>query len=225
MKLIHVLWMFFFLSVNLKAQDPGNELKYINGMDISSGLLSEIESKVRVSHRPMWFYFYVDSIIDTTDYSYTDSFSHGLVFGPVAENIANPILEQYRSILAGLNLGMFLTNSSNKGSSIQYDLCIIKASDKFEGIRKMGTAGPDMDIKTDDIIEVLKKWDEEFGIQINIIESNSLTLSFNKLPSDLNAFGQFLQTFCYLPMDEVYGGDLKNFEKEFQKTQTLNLYW
>lgn len=76
---------------------------------------------------------------------------------------------------------------------------------KFEVLNDKGTNGENYDVSTDTIIEKLKQWDSNYGIEISDVEHNSLFVTFKSLPDDLVILANEIYEFCPDVIDQHFG--------------------
>lgn len=69
--------------------------------------------------------------------------------------------------------------------------------DKFDALRHAGTEAPNHDLDTEDIIERLQTWDNDWGIQVLAAEHDYVRVRFDEAPADLDEFvNDELNAFC-----------------------------
>ena len=76
---------------------------------------------------------------------------------------------------------------------------------KFDVLNEKGTNGGNYDVSTDTIIEKLKQWDSNYGIEISEVEHNSLLVTFKSLPDDLVVLTNEIYEFCPDVIDQHFG--------------------
>ncbi|MEM8873271.1 MAG: DUF4253 domain-containing protein [Planctomycetota bacterium] len=72
-------------------------------------------------------------------------------------------------------------------------------------LREAGTNGDNFDVSTDDIIARLRKWDELYGIRIDDVAFDRLTVHFEKLPEDTRVLADEIYGFCPDTVDQHFG--------------------
>lgn len=68
--------------------------------------------------------------------------------------------------------------------------------EKFADLYRLHTAAPNYDLDTGAIVARLAQWDSAYGIHLVETGHDRLTVQFNKLPDDLDAFASELEEFC-----------------------------
>ena len=98
-------------------------------------------------------------------------------------------------------------------------------SDMFAPLVEAETNGDNYDVSTDDIIARLKKWQTLCSFRIGDVDYNTVTLKFDTLPKDVDAFVQDAYDLCpdLVQMDE--DTDLALLKKNLPKTKKLMLWW
>jgi hypothetical protein len=76
--------------------------------------------------------------------------------------------------------------------------------DPIDKIRKVGTAG-NYGITTDDIVERLTKWQSLCSFTVTHAETDTVDITFNTLPKDMDAFVRDLYDFCPDLVDQGTG--------------------
>jgi hypothetical protein len=98
-------------------------------------------------------------------------------------------------------------------------------NDLFAPLVEAETNGDNYDVSTKDIIARLKKWQKLCSFRIGDVDYNTVTLKFDTLPKDLDAFVQDAYDLCpdLVQMDE--DTDLALLKKSLPKTKKLMLWW
>lgn len=89
---------------------------------------------------------------------------------------------------------------------------------KYRRLYEQTTAGETA--STDEIVEMLAKWDERYGIAVSDVQPASIGVTFAELPADLDDL--LAEVFEICPDASEYGDDLR---KELSKNQQLALWW
>lgn len=218
-------------QTKLKTQggdgDPRvNEKVSINGIDIQKGILKYLEFQTKRKFEPLKFYEWKDSIIDTTNYGHWDTISHGVFFKNIEGKLAKNIQYKYSSGLNADGLYIYLTNFNLEigiPTTAFYDIAIIKASNQFEALKRVGTNSLNYDITNDEIIEKLKKWDSEFGLKITIIDKNIIQASILNKPQDIIKLANEIDEFS--PDAKKHYGSLEVMIVNCLKQNELLLWW
>jgi hypothetical protein len=100
-----------------------------------------------------------------------------------------------------------------------------KEKDMFEPLREADTNGDNYDLRPEDIIKHLKKWQKLCSFTISEVDYNRVTLKFDTLPKDLDAFLKDAVEFCPdLIMDEE-DAELPILKQQLTNTKKLGLWW
>jgi len=68
-----------------------------------------------------------------------------------------------------------------------------------------GTNGCNYDLDTADIIQKLRVWDAQYGIELAEVESDRLIVTFSNLPDDLTELALDIYEFCPDTIDQGFG--------------------
>jgi uncharacterized protein DUF4253 len=97
--------------------------------------------------------------------------------------------------------------------------------DIFAALVEAETNGDNYDISTEDIIAHLKKWQKISSFTLRDIDYNQVTLNFEALPQDMDAFIKDAVEFCPdLILDEE-DAEIPILKKQLMKTKKLALWW
>src|SRR5687767_6891763 len=80
-----------------------------------------------------------------------------------------------------------------------------QSKDRFVAIRKAGSAAPNYDLDTDDIIAHLTKWQSLCSFTVTGAEGDTVDIDFKSLPKDMDAFVGDLYAFCPDLVDQGTG--------------------
>lgn len=76
---------------------------------------------------------------------------------------------------------------------------------KFALVKEKETNGINYYVTTDDIIEKLKQWDSQYGIEISEVEHDRLVVTFPSLPDNLDALAKDIYEFCPDVIEQHFG--------------------
>lgn len=133
------------------------------------------------------------------------------------------------SILAALhdrfkNKGYILyVSESNSGYGAD-EMTVLKTNDMFDALRFEGTNGINYDIFTEDVIEKLKTWNDQFGLDIFAATFDLVQARYIKLPADLKAHAEETYAFCPDIVDQGTGS-VEALQEEIRKAGQLYLWW
>lgn len=104
------------------------------------------------------------------------------------------------------------------------EVSVLRAEDPFDPIRVMGTNGINYDIDTAAVIERLKKWDAEFGLDLHGAGFDWLEGTLRRPPADMARFAAEVFEFCP-DVVEQGTGSVEALADEMRKSNTLYLWW
>jgi hypothetical protein len=76
---------------------------------------------------------------------------------------------------------------------------------KYQQLRDAEISADNYDLSTEDIIEKLRQWDTQYGIEISDVEFDSVNVTFEKLPNDLSNLALEIYEFCPDIIDQHFG--------------------
>jgi ankyrin repeat protein len=76
---------------------------------------------------------------------------------------------------------------------------------KYRVLYENNTDGINYDVTTDDIVEMLEKWDKKYSISISDVEQSGFVVSFKKLPRKLRTLAKGIYEFCPDIIEQGYG--------------------
>jgi hypothetical protein len=103
-----------------------------------------------------------------------------------------------------------------------YDIGIVAQSDPYEIMKTALTNGCNYDIMTEDIIEKLQKWDNEFGIKIIAIGCDFCECEIMDRKINYKKLVEEIDDFCP-DISASIGSDVH--ELEIKKTGLIHLWW
>lgn len=89
---------------------------------------------------------------------------------------------------------------------------------RFRVLYERATAGESL--STDDIVEILQQWDEKYGVTVNDVEADRLTVSFSSLPEELDTFYNEILGLCPDASDSR-----RELLEELERNKSLFLWW
>ena len=98
------------------------------------------------------------------------------------------------------------------------------ATNQFEVIDLIGTNGLNYDIYSDDIINKMKKWHEEVGFEICVVDQDRIEAYMTKKPSDLKKFCQEVYEFCPDVIDQGYD-TMEAMLEDYESNQYFWMWW
>ncbi|MDS3861543.1 DUF4253 domain-containing protein [Thermosynechococcaceae cyanobacterium BACA0444] len=76
---------------------------------------------------------------------------------------------------------------------------------KFAPLYQQQTEAPNFDLETDDIVAKLQAWDQQYGVEIQDVENDALTVMFQTLPEELEGLAADIYQFCPDVIDQHFG--------------------
>jgi hypothetical protein len=103
------------------------------------------------------------------------------------------------------------------------DVSVIRAKDRFEPLRVMGTGGPAYDLSPPRVLAKLRDWDRRYGVQLIGAGHDWVEVRLQRLPERLRRFAVEVVEFCPDVVGDVESVD--RLGEELQLTRTLHLAW
>ncbi|WP_313203684.1 DUF4253 domain-containing protein [Stenotrophomonas sp.] len=104
------------------------------------------------------------------------------------------------------------------------ELVVAPGQDQFDIVRLAATDAVNHDMTADQIIEELKRWDGQFGIDIWQAETDTVQLKLKSIPEDLPEFSQRLYEFCPDIVDQGVG-DIESLQAGIKQEGVIVLWW
>lgn len=104
------------------------------------------------------------------------------------------------------------------------ELVMAPGQDQFDIVRLAATDAVNHDMTTDQIIEELRRWDAQFGIDIWQAETDTVQLKLKSIPEDLPEFSQRLYEFCPDIVDQGVG-DIESLQAGIKQEGVIVLWW
>ena len=76
---------------------------------------------------------------------------------------------------------------------------------KFTVIKEQNTNGANYEITNDDILKKLEHWDSQYGIEISDVAADRVLVTFNSLPTDVEALAKDIYEFCPDVIEQHFG--------------------
>ena len=112
----------------------------------------------------------------------------------------------------------WLEKRMDAATRLQQGDLVASRNPKFQMVYDQATAGEDL--STDELVTVLSRWDEAYGLTVLEARPDRLGLQFDALPDDLDAFAQEVLELC--PDSSDYEDSLRG---ELREKRTLGLWW
>ncbi|MGH9748892.1 MAG: DUF4253 domain-containing protein [Candidatus Polarisedimenticolia bacterium] len=125
---------------------------------------------------------------------------------------------------AGPGFRVFLSERQYGIGGAADQVSVLRTTDPFDPLRAVGTNGANYDIGTDAVIERLKKWDAEFGLDLHGAGFDWVDGTFRRPPADMPGFAREVFEFCP-DVVEQGTGTVEALADEMRKSNTLYLWW
>jgi hypothetical protein len=77
---------------------------------------------------------------------------------------------------------------------------------------------------TEDLIRKLRQWDDAYGIDIYMADTDTIQLRLKRLPPDLPAFAKEVYAFCPDIVDQGVGS-VEALEQAIRESREVYLWW
>jgi hypothetical protein len=138
---------------------------------------------------------------------------------------AGDLLQRLRREL-GPDLVAFIGTTQWLGDE-QHDgdeIVIGTGASQFDMLRLARSDGINYDLETEDLINKLSQYDEQYGIDIYHAETDTVEFVLGRIPDDLTAFCQDLYRFCPDIVDQGTG-TIDKLESEISTRGQVFLWW
>jgi hypothetical protein len=199
------------------------ELKNAESFDleINQDLLNNIQQDLnRESNR---------SNITAYDWSVDDSkgnkLDNGVIFKYIPHDTAFNVFHKYNEQVKTDGNYMFMTNIDfDKEMNEFYDIAILPCSDQFELVELIGTDGINIELRNEEIVEHLRKWHEEFGINISYCDYSGIDAFMLDMPEDIEKFANEVFLLSPYVINED-AGNMEDYIKELKEDKFFYLWW
>ncbi|MBJ7514723.1 MAG: DUF4253 domain-containing protein [Stenotrophomonas sp.] len=138
---------------------------------------------------------------------------------------AEKLLESIRAqVPSGYVAFIGTTNNLDDPKIKGAELVMAPGQDQFDIVRLAATDAVNYDKTTDQIIEELRRWDSQFGIDIWQAETDTVQLKLKSIPVDLPEFAQGLYEFCPDIVDQGVG-DIESLQAAVKQEGAIFLWW
>jgi hypothetical protein len=102
-------------------------------------------------------------------------------------------------------------------------IAIIRPTDKYEILRIMGTNAEDKyDLDTGTLLARMRKWEEEYGLDILGAGNNWIEFSLQRIPGELREFVEEMIAFA---PGTLSSEDIKSIEQKLKSNQPVRISW
>lgn len=138
---------------------------------------------------------------------------------------AEKLLESIRAqVPSGYVAFVGTTNNLDDPKINGAEIVVAPGQDQFDIVRLAATDAVNYDKTTDQIIEELRRWDSQFGIDIWQAETDTVQLKLKSIPTDLPKFSQGLYEFCPDIVDQGVG-DIESLQAAVKQERAIFLWW
>ena len=143
----------------------------------------------------------------------------------VNEDDADRLLARVRSEL-GTGLVAFIgtERSHAEPKPVGVELVVGPGETQFDILRIAASDAVNFDMETEDLIKVLKVWDEAYGIDILRAQTDTIAFHLKSMPIDMKKFAAEVYDFCPDIVDQGTGS-VEELQEEITKTRTVLLWW
>ncbi|PIB38338.1 DUF4253 domain-containing protein [Maribacter sp. 4G9] len=193
-----------------------------NGLNISSQLLVEIQSKTKKKPQPLKWEIWKYGREGNEENYIIDK---GVFFGFIDESTAHDIFRTYREQVVSEGNYLFLTKMDFDDSyNTYYDVVILECKNQFELVKLIGTDGINYDVYNDEIINKLEDWNNEIGFEIVVVDAARVHAYMGNLPADINSFAKDVYDFCPDVIDQGYSS-MEEMITDYQNNRYFWLWW
>lgn len=225
MKYIYLLlFVSSLIFHNCKGQNAAEDVE-INGVLISQTILNDLKNST--GQNPTDFikvnYHYIKNNESYTEM--VDTIKNGFYFSKISEEKAKQLVLKYHDVCKANGNYIFLKelDFDNEWNSL-YDLTIVKATNQFEVVKLMNTQGPSYDVTNEMVINKIKKWDKQVGLQLIVVQEDRIEAQIDKLPKDLEIFTNEIYELCPDVIDQGYGG-MDEMIDDYQLNKYFWMWW
>jgi hypothetical protein len=119
----------------------------------------------------------------------------------------------------------YLAFCANRGYGTGPDgVAVLRAKDRFDPLRVMGTNGANFNIDTAKVISTLQEWDRRFGLELTGAGMDWTEARFKRQPPDMLAFAKEVNKFCPDVVDQGTG-TVEALADEMKKENSVYLWW
>lgn len=104
------------------------------------------------------------------------------------------------------------------------EIVVAPGDSQFDILRHARTDAINYDMGTNDLINRLKKYDQQLGIDIYHAETDTVEFILHSLPEDVNAFAEELYDFCPDMVDQGHGS-VEELEDDLRDSKRVCLWW
>ncbi|MEW8390464.1 MAG: DUF4253 domain-containing protein [Candidatus Thiodiazotropha sp.] len=143
----------------------------------------------------------------------------------VPEHTAKNDLLRIRKILPeGAHAFVGTTRNLSKQGAEGVELVVFASDNHLDILRVAQTDGVNFGLTTESIVSKLESWNKEYGVDIWQAETDTIQLTLNILPADLEAFQKEVYAFCPDIVDQGSGNinDIGNYLKQ---GKAVYLWW
>lgn len=149
----------------------------------------------------------------------------GVFRNPIAQQNAEKLLKQLRSKLpAGYVAFVGTTNWLGTFKPNGVELVVGPGQDQFEILRHAQSDAANYDLSTEDLVQRLKSYDKEFGIDITHAETDTIDFDLLHVPDNIETFAEDLYEFCPDLVDQGCGS-VAALVEDIRRRHRVQLWW
>ena len=143
----------------------------------------------------------------------------------VAENTAKQDLLRVLKVLPqGAHAFIGTTRNLSKQGAEGVELVAFVSKNNLDILRVAQSDGINFGLTTESIVSKLESWDKAYGIDIWQAETDTIQLTFKKLPEDLSGFQKEVYAFCPDIVDQG-SGNINDIGNYLKNRNALYLWW
>ncbi|MEM6483665.1 MAG: DUF4253 domain-containing protein [Pseudomonadota bacterium] len=134
------------------------------------------------------------------------------------------LTEVRRRLPSGAFAFIGTTRNLSEDSVAGAELVVISSNDQFDVLRAAQTDGINYGLTNADIVAKLQEWDALYGVDIWHAETDTIELTLDRLPEDIEAFSNEIYAFCPDIVDQGSGevGEIGDYLKA---SKAVYLWW
>lgn len=139
--------------------------------------------------------------------------------------MAGALVDRLRKQLAPGLVAFVGTGSSLANPPVQGTEVIVgKGASQLDIVRIAASDAINYGMGTEDLIRKLKQWDDAYGIDIYMADTDTIQLRLKRLPPDLPAFAKEVYAFCPDIVDQGVGS-VEALEQAIRESREVYLWW
>jgi hypothetical protein len=230
MKRYHILFLScLILAFGCKPQPKtqlqsltAREQQLLDSLQIDPTLVTEIRQYNSSEIEP--FHYSLSKIIKEGKEKEADPIHlKGIVFAEEykkANNLVSKLSKDFNSKGYSIFVVEQRFNIGNKPDNI----AVLKTTDKYEVLRQIQTEGPNYDITNDSLLKIIKRFDNEYALNLVGASGDWCEFEINKEPTNWLSFAKEVYKVCPDVVDQG-AGTVEVLANEMKRTKRLYFWW